>query len=149
MLQLEVNPRLHVHEHLGGCSYAWHADAALGVCSPVARGIRLDEFALGGAFEFRLLGVEVLECVGGTVGFPEEHVVEVHVAGELCAVEVDADGVHLGRIFESEFAFAVAEFNLVVLEGAEVFDVTEALSTRMRSNITTAGKIRWCVSLPR
>ena len=111
--------------HLGGGGGFRHADSALCVCSPVALVVSLDEFALGDAFDAGLLGVETGESIGSAVGLPEEHVVEVHVTGELSAVKVDADGVHLGCVFKGELAFSVAEFNLVVLECSEVVDVAE------------------------
>ena len=117
--------RLHVYEHSGCGNSARHADSD-GTLAPVAICVCRDEFTLGDTFQLRLLGVEVLERVCGAVGLPEEDVVEVHVASELCAVNVDADGVNLGKVREGELIVAVAEFDLVILEGSEVIDVTEA-----------------------
>jgi len=117
--------RLDAYLHLGGCDSSRHANTALRVFTPVALVVGLDEFALGDAFDIGLLGVEVLQRVGSAVGFPEDQVVEVHIAGKLCALEHDAKTVHLGGVFNSELVFAVAEFNLVVLECSEVRHVTE------------------------
>ena len=117
--------RLDAYLHLGGCDSSRHANSALGICAPVALVVSLDEFALGDAFDVGLLGVEVLQCIGGAVGLPEDQVVEVHIAGELCALEHEAETVHLGGVFKSELICTVAEFNLIVLESSEVSHVTE------------------------
>ena len=66
------NSRLHVYAEASRLGDAWHANAALCICAPVTRCVRLDEFALGGAFEFGLFGIEILERVCGAVSFPEE-----------------------------------------------------------------------------
>ena len=116
---------MHIHEHLGCDCRACRADGDGGF-APVAGGVCLDEFTCSDAFELGLLCVEALQSVCGAVGLPKEHVVEVHVAGKLCAVKVDADSVYLREVCKGELAVFFTEFNLVVLEFCEVRNVTEA-----------------------
>lgn len=93
--------RLDAYLHLGGYDNSRHANTALRVFTPVALVVGLDEFALGDALNVGLLGVEVLQRVCCAVGLPEEKIVEVHVTGELSSADDDAEGVHLGGVFES------------------------------------------------
>ena len=78
--------RLHVHEHLRGCSGARHADSACAACDS-------DDLARCGTFELRFL-IEVIDDFGRTVGLDALDIVDRDRSRNLSAVEVETDGVH-------------------------------------------------------